>query len=115
MRQSLARFSGLELSVHTRSLADFITTTSGFRFSVHTGINDAQKARVAVAEILALAPDIILANGTQAYPHLLGRNNSIVIIEATSAFPTFPVPCSRMSVFRRPLDFLNGNEGLIAP
>jgi hypothetical protein len=36
MRQSLARFSGLELSVHTRSLADFITTTSGFRFSVHT-------------------------------------------------------------------------------
>src|SRR5258708_38831429 len=31
MRQSLARFSGLELSVHTRSLADFITTTSGFR------------------------------------------------------------------------------------
>jgi hypothetical protein len=38
MRQSLARFSGLELSVHTRSLADFITTTSGFRFSVHTGV-----------------------------------------------------------------------------
>src|SRR5260370_28803155 len=37
MRQSLARFSGLELSVHTGSLADFITTTSGFRFSVHTG------------------------------------------------------------------------------
>jgi hypothetical protein len=26
-----------ESLVHTRSLADFITTTSGFRFSVHTG------------------------------------------------------------------------------
>jgi hypothetical protein len=35
MRRFLARFSGLESSVHTRYLADFITT-SGFRFSVHT-------------------------------------------------------------------------------
>jgi hypothetical protein len=34
--RSLARFSGPESLVHTRSLADFITTTSGFRFSVHT-------------------------------------------------------------------------------
>ena len=34
--RSLAPFSGPESSVHTRSLADFITTTSGFRFSVHT-------------------------------------------------------------------------------
>jgi hypothetical protein len=37
MRRSLAPFSGPELLVHTRSLVDFITTTSGFRFSVHTG------------------------------------------------------------------------------
>src|SRR6476646_7830915 len=37
MRRSLAPFSGPESLVHTRSLADFITTTSGFRFSVHTG------------------------------------------------------------------------------
>src|ERR1019366_4213426 len=36
MRRSLARFSEPESSVHTRSLAGFITTTSGFRFSVHT-------------------------------------------------------------------------------
>src|SRR6266478_2538726 len=36
MRQSLARFSGPESSPQTRSLADFIATTSGFRFSVHT-------------------------------------------------------------------------------
>src|ERR1035437_10138845 len=35
-RRSLARFSGPESLVHTRSLTDFITTTSGFRFSVHT-------------------------------------------------------------------------------
>jgi hypothetical protein len=40
MRRSLARFSGPELLVHTRSLADCITTTSGFRFSVHTAISD---------------------------------------------------------------------------
>jgi hypothetical protein len=37
MRRSLAPFSGSESSIHTRSWADFITTTSGFRFSVHTG------------------------------------------------------------------------------
>jgi hypothetical protein len=37
MRRSLARFSGLESSVHRRYSADFIITTSGFRFSVHTG------------------------------------------------------------------------------
>jgi hypothetical protein len=38
MLRSLALFSGPEASVHTQSLADFITTTSGFRFSVHTTI-----------------------------------------------------------------------------
>src|ERR1700694_5506131 len=37
MRQSLARFSGPESSPQIRSLADFIATTSGFSFSVHTG------------------------------------------------------------------------------
>lgn len=36
MRRFLARFSGLESSVHTRSSAGFTITTSGFRFSVHT-------------------------------------------------------------------------------
>ena len=36
MRRSLARFSGLESSVHTQYSADFIITTSAFRFSVHT-------------------------------------------------------------------------------
>jgi len=43
MHRSLAQFSGPELLVHTRSLADFITTTSGFRFSVQTGNGKAQK------------------------------------------------------------------------
>jgi hypothetical protein len=38
MRRSLARFSELEPLVHTRYSADFIITTSGFRFSVHTPI-----------------------------------------------------------------------------
>ena len=36
MRRSLARFSGLEISIRTS--ADFITNTCGFRFSVHTGV-----------------------------------------------------------------------------
>src|SRR6266850_6686334 len=35
-RRFLARFSGLESSVHTRYTADFIITMSAFRFSVHT-------------------------------------------------------------------------------
>jgi ABC-type branched-subunit amino acid transport system permease subunit len=37
MLRSLALSSGPEASVHTQSLADSITTTFGFRFSVHTG------------------------------------------------------------------------------
>ena len=36
MRRSLARFSVPDSLIHTRSLVGFITTTSGFRFSVHT-------------------------------------------------------------------------------
>ena len=36
MRQSLARFSGPESSPQIRYLADFIVTTSEFKFSVHT-------------------------------------------------------------------------------
>src|ERR1017187_5156333 len=36
MRRSLAPFSGLESSVHARSLVAIITIMSGFRFSVHT-------------------------------------------------------------------------------
>ena len=37
MRRSLARFSGPVSLVHAPSLADSITTTPEFRFSVHTG------------------------------------------------------------------------------
>src|SRR5882724_9357895 len=37
MRRSLAKFSESEASNQTPSLADFITTTSELRFSVHTG------------------------------------------------------------------------------
>ena len=37
MRRSIAPFSGSDLSIHTQSLADFITITSGFRvFGTHT-------------------------------------------------------------------------------
>src|SRR5260370_16960544 len=36
MRRSLARFSALESSVRARYSADFIITTPGLRFSVHT-------------------------------------------------------------------------------
>jgi hypothetical protein len=38
MRQSLDRFSRPESSHQIRSLADFIATTSGFSFSIHTGV-----------------------------------------------------------------------------
>ena len=38
IHRSLAPFSGPEAFCHTRSLADFITTTFGFRFSVQTGL-----------------------------------------------------------------------------
>jgi transposase InsO family protein len=39
MHQSLAKFSESEASNHAPSLADFITTTSGSRFSVHAGVS----------------------------------------------------------------------------
>ena len=38
MRQSPVRFSGSVPYAHTRSLADFTITMSGFRFSVRTGL-----------------------------------------------------------------------------
>jgi hypothetical protein len=51
MRRSLVKFSGPEASNHTPSLADFITTTSGFELSVHTGIVlGAQAARLATVD-----------------------------------------------------------------
>ena len=62
MRWSLARFSGSEASNHTRSLADFITITCAFRFSVHTGViallNDCLE--VTRAHDLALATQLLL-------------------------------------------------------
>jgi hypothetical protein len=45
MRQCLVRFSGPESSPQTRSLADFIATTSGFRFfGTHRFQKEAAKA-----------------------------------------------------------------------
>src|ERR1019366_8368012 len=43
---SLTRFSEPDLSIHTRSLADFITITFGFKFPVHTSRTECgQKGR----------------------------------------------------------------------
>jgi hypothetical protein len=51
MHPSLARFSGPEASNRTPSLADFITITSGFRFSVHIpdSVYDRDSANACVA------------------------------------------------------------------
>src|ERR1017187_8234111 len=43
MRRPLARFSGLESSFHARYSADFIIITSGFRFSIHPGWEQAPR------------------------------------------------------------------------
>jgi hypothetical protein len=42
MHRPLVPFSGSGTSRHARSLADFITTMSGFRFSVHTRVGAAK-------------------------------------------------------------------------
>jgi hypothetical protein len=42
MRRSLVKFNEPEASNHTPSLADFITTMSGFKFSVHTRLASGQ-------------------------------------------------------------------------
>src|SRR5450759_2999423 len=49
-RRPFARFSGLEYSVHTRYSADFIITTAGFRFSVHTGDRGSPSATGSVSQ-----------------------------------------------------------------
>src|SRR5258706_3745563 len=45
MGRSLARFSGLVSSIHAPSLADSITTTPEFRFSVHTDVSSVNGSR----------------------------------------------------------------------
>ena len=47
MRRSLAKYSESEASNQTPSLADFITTTSELRFSVHTRVGRRLSAIVA--------------------------------------------------------------------
>ena len=49
MRRSIAPFSESDLSIHTRSLADFITIMSEFRFSVHTPDKSRQVALAGLA------------------------------------------------------------------
>jgi hypothetical protein len=74
MRRFLARFSGVEALNHTRSLADFITTTSGCRFSVHTPSSTRPRALVGMfqknftrfeshvtPDIKAAAPEVRIA------------------------------------------------------
>jgi hypothetical protein len=48
MRQSLARFSGPVSLIHAPSLADSITTTPEFRFSVHTGPDADRRAKLLI-------------------------------------------------------------------
>ena len=81
MRRSLAPFSGPESSVHARSLADFITTTSGCRFSVHT-MSCEEAFRVMTASCIFIYQRSLLqrvvrahlqhfAQGTRAVSHYL--------------------------------------------
>jgi hypothetical protein len=60
MRRSFARFRGLEASNRSPSLADFIITTSGFRFSVHTPIGKRKpKAAPKCLPIIAWVAEVI--------------------------------------------------------
>jgi uncharacterized protein YjiS (DUF1127 family) len=66
MRRSRARFSGSDLSIHTRSLANFITIMCEFRFSVHTGADNPkgiaqcqQMYRKVMFALLTLSLDLI--------------------------------------------------------
>ena len=53
MRRSLALFSGPEASVHTQSLAGFITVRCGFKFSVHTRSEPSRHMRSSAGFIIA--------------------------------------------------------------
>ena len=63
MRRSLVRFSGSDLSIHTRSSAGFITIMSGFRFSVRTGQTAAMMALVARPVTPCLSKSRALSRG----------------------------------------------------
>ena len=56
MLRSLVRFSESEVSNRTPSLADFITITSGFKLSVHTGHRAAVRALLLAGTCLAATP-----------------------------------------------------------
>src|ERR1700726_3025769 len=69
MHQSLVKFSESEASNHTPFLADFITTTSGFKFSVHTGMHlcrqtkDRSRAKSRTCRRPRIAPSTVSASG----------------------------------------------------
>src|ERR1700680_2906348 len=68
MRRSFVRFNRLESFVHTRSSAGFTISTSGFEFSVHTGL--------ALAEQLCRTADRIDPARVFGPHHCLGRATS---------------------------------------
>ena len=67
MRRSLARFSGPVSLIHAPSLADSITTTPEFRFSVHTGHDTLSASDVDEALSLLRSPQQIDALFTDIY------------------------------------------------
>src|SRR5258708_5186680 len=72
MRRSLARFSGLESSVHTRYSADFIITTFAFRFSVHTGV---PTRRPIMRHLITMIALLALVDGSAAIAQPAGPRN----------------------------------------
>jgi hypothetical protein len=68
MRQSLAPFSGPEALGHARSLADFITTTTGFRISVHTACRSSFSCQATYSRSVEDSPE-----GPLSWSDLRGR------------------------------------------
>src|SRR5258706_3754194 len=59
MRRFLVRFIRPESFVHTRSSAGFTITTSGFEFSVHTGVHGYIPKSQSDAEIITATSDVL--------------------------------------------------------
>src|ERR1700738_3419662 len=105
MRQSLARFSGPESSPQIRSLADFIVTTSEFKFSVHTAAQIARRLGYSRNSVCAKLTRLGLRRDHKpptANPKIVSVPKRRAALLAACARPADKVVFARKPVAKRP-------------
>src|SRR6202011_4220387 len=120
MRRSGGQFSGPESSLQIRSLADFITTTSESRFSVHTTVQHRHALEEERARGAALASELAKARRELETQIALLRKASDEAVDveqkpaAVEERPGFSLPAWANSAFVKPAQTAKQSEG-VAP